>query len=71
MSKTEDKLKIRLWLNIGIANADQDETFTSDDYTKSEWDALTAEERSDYLDMLANDHMSNYLDCGAEVVEDE
>lgn len=71
MSKSDDKLKIRLWLSIGIANANQDETFTSDDYTKSEWDALTAEERSDYLDMLAKDHMSNYLDCGAAVVEDE
>lgn len=66
-----DKLKIRVWLSIGIADASQDDTFTSDDYTRAEWDALTAEERSEYLDMLANDHMSNYLDCGAEVIDDE
>lgn len=63
-----EKLKVKVWLNIGVHNADQDDEFDSD-FTESEWDAMTKKEQDEYLDMVANDHASNHLDCGAAIVE--
>lgn len=66
-----DELKIRLWLNIGLHNADQNDTFVSDDYTKTEWNELGKGDQESYLKMLAEDHLQNYLDYGASVVDDD
>lgn len=63
-----DKIKIKVYCHTGYVGSNYVEYFEEDRET---WEAMTKEEQEEELNNYAWDLMSNYIDYGAYVVEDE
>ena len=63
-----DVIRIRVGMAVNyIAHSEREDVL---EIPRSEWAAMTPEEREDYLDSQAQNHVENHLDSWA-VVEDE
>ncbi len=59
--------RIRVFLNIGLANASQNDIIEIPD---EEWDGYTDEEKEELLTDISETHLSNHLDYGAYLLGD-
>lgn len=63
-----EEIKINLWVNTGYSGA----SHRSEEYVEKEyWDNLTPTQREDFLDELAKEYLSNCIDYGAYVEDEE
>jgi len=60
-------MRVRLFLTTGMAGGRREEIM---DIPDSEVEHMDGEEYEEYLDQLATDFMSNYIDYGCEVLDD-
>lgn len=63
-----DKIRIRLFLDSGYAGG------VREDYTeidRFDWECMTEEDRVEMLNETASEYAHNYIDYGAEIVEDD
>lgn len=67
MKKT-DKVKIKVFVYTGFSNAEHEDYFYVD---REKWNLLTEQEREDLLDSYASEYMSNCIEFGAYVEDDE
>lgn len=63
-----EMITIKMYVNTGFANATHEDSFQME---HSEWDAMSESEQGAFLDQAAQDYMSNYIECGAYVEEEE
>ncbi len=59
--------KIKLFCSSGFAGGGHEDVFEVDD---AEWDAMSEDEREEFLNDAAITHMNNHIECGAWVIED-
>lgn len=63
--------KVRIKYGVAMSsihNSTQEDVYEME---RSEWEAMTKEERDDFLDSLADTALANNVDAWAYVVEDE
>lgn len=63
-----DKIKIKVYCTTGYVGSDYVEYVEEDRET---WESMSEEEQAEELNNYAWDFMSNHIDYGAYVVEDE
>lgn len=59
-----DKVKINLYIGTGFAGCKYEDCEYVD---REEWDAMSAEEKEEYLDQAANDFLTSRIDFSAYV----
>jgi predicted solute-binding protein len=65
--KEKNRMRIKVHLSIGYANADQEDKI---EVSEEEMAGMDDEERGKYLDSLVEDWASDYIDYGYEVIEE-
>lgn len=63
-----NKVKVKVFVHTGFSNAKHEDSWEVD---RADWESLTEKEKEDLLDTYANDYMSNCIEFGAYVEEDE
>lgn len=65
--EVNENTKVRMFVDIGIANAQQEDVLTLGELG---WSGEQGEELTKFLEQCANDFKNEHLDFGADIIKD-